>query len=104
MKLDNDHFECCSECFNSLEPSKNDTTRPPTHAIANGFAIGQLPFELKIEGEDTPRQSNLRNRDISDIMHAAVDHQRLYGFTFAFMGGAPHSVKGQAKPLQNITI
>ena len=60
-KLDNDHFECCSECFNSLKTSKKDTTGSPKHAIAYGFSIGHLPFELKIEGEDTtPRQSNLR--------------------------------------------
>ena len=49
-KLDNDHFECCSECCNSLKPSKKDTTGPPKHAIANGFAINHLPLELKIEG------------------------------------------------------
>ena len=58
------------------KPSKKDTRGPPKHAIANGFAIDHLPLELKIEGEDTPRQSNLRNQDINDIMQAAVVCQR----------------------------
>ena len=41
-----------------------------------------------MEGEDTPRQYNLRNQDISDIMQGAVAGQYPYGSIFAFVGGA----------------
>ena len=90
------HFECCSECFNSLKPSKKDAKTPPRHAIANGLAIGHIPSVLMIDGKDEPRQKQGdTNKDFSDIMSAAVSQQRLYGFIFAFMGGAHESVMGQ---------
>ena len=40
---DGDTFECCSQCFSSLKPSKAQVSKnPPKFAIANGFAIGYI--------------------------------------------------------------
>ena len=102
-KLDKSHYEFCLVCSDSLKPSKNDTTGPPKHAIANGFTINHLPIELKIEREDTPMQSNITNQDISDIMQAVLACQHPHTLIFAFIGDAHCSVMGQAKLLQNIT-
>ena len=85
-KVDNDHFECCSEYFNSLDPFKNDTTGPPKDAIANQSAIDHLPLEWKIEGEATPRQSNIRNQDIIGIMQKGSSLPVLTWIDFCFHG------------------
>ena len=46
FKRHDSHFECCSECFNSLKPSKKDTKTSPRHANASGLAIGHIPSVL----------------------------------------------------------
>ena len=94
-QLDENTFECCSECYHSLSTRNKNMTSPPKHAIANDFVIGHLPSELMINGEDKPRRSGLDDKDISDIMSAAISRQRPYGFVFAFMGGAHQSIMGQ---------
>jgi hypothetical protein len=38
------------------QTTKRKKVKPPKNAIANGFAIGHLPSELMITGEDAPRQ------------------------------------------------
>ncbi len=92
-----DNFECCLSCNESLMPSKAKEagSKPPKHAIANGFAIGYIPSNLFIDGESDPRQTGLENKHISDIMCTAIAHQRPYGFIFAFMGSAHQSLMGQ---------
>ena len=67
----------------------------PNHAIANVFAIGHIPSDILIEGEDKPRRQNLTDDQISEIMSAAVARQRPYGFIFAFTGRAHQSVMSQ---------
>ena len=92
----NDCFETCSSCYTSMKPCKTKGTRtPPKHAIANGFVIGHIPSEIAIKGEDGPRQIDLTDQKISEIMCAALARQRPYGFIFAFIGGAHQSVMGQ---------
>ncbi len=90
-------FECCSSCYDRLMPSKiKDTgTKPPKHAIANGFAIGHIPSILFIDGKTDPRQTGLENKHISDIMCTAIARQQRYRFIFAFMGSAHQSMMGQ---------
>ena len=45
-------------------------SKPPKHAIVNGFAIGHLPSELMIEGEDRLRRKNMKNEDVTGIVSA----------------------------------
>ena len=78
---DGENYECCSSCYSILMPSKakDAGTKPPKHAIANGFAIGHIPSDLMIDGEKGLRQHHLANKNISDIMCAAL----AYGFIFS---------------------
>ena len=90
-----DSFECCSACFDALRPSRaKDSNKPPKHAIANGFAFGHVPRVINIKGEDTPRQTDLTNDMIGDIMGPSLAAQRAHGFVFAFTGGAQKSLMG----------
>ena len=75
--------------------AKLANNKPPKNAIANGFAIGHIPSEIMIDGEDGPRQTQLENMKISDVMCTAVSRQRPYGFIIAFLGRAHQSVMGQ---------
>lgn len=84
-----DSFECCSECFSSLKPSKRSLKTPPKHSIANGFAFGTLPSKIVLDGSEVDIPDY-----IPDIMSAAIARQRPYGFIFAFLGGAHKSVSG----------
>ncbi len=70
-------LECCSSCFDSLKPSntKDAGSKPPKHAITNGFAIGNIPSTLLIDDKPEPRQTGLENKHISDIMCAAIARQ-----------------------------
>ena len=94
---EDDNFETCSSCFESMKPSKaQDSKKPPKHAIANGFVIGHIPNRLIVEDEDLRQcKDDLTIDQISDIMGAAVSRQRPYGFIFAFLGGAHQSIMGQ---------
>ena len=56
--------------------AKEAGTKPPKHAIANGFAIGHVSSELFVDGEDAPRQQGLSDVNFSDIMCAAVARQQ----------------------------
>ena len=93
---DGDKFECCASCYSSMNKRLNGKKfKPPKNAIANGFVIGHLPSELMITGEDAPRQLELDESKISELMSAALSTQRSHGFVFAFMGGAHKSLVGQ---------
>jgi len=90
-----DNFECCASCFSSTKPSSAEkSSKPPKFAIANGFAIGHLPSILQIQGEDEPRQIDLDESKLSDLMCVAMSTQRYLGYVFAFTGGAQQSVMG----------
>ena len=96
---DGDKFECCASCYSSMNKRLNGLNgkkfKPPKNAIANGFVIGHLPSELMITGEDAPRQLELDESKISELMSAALSTQRSHGFVFAFIGGAHKSLVGQ---------
>lgn len=93
----NDSFEACSCCNNSLMPSvAKKTTKPPKWSIANGFAFGSIPQSLKIKNVDGEEHfQSIEDHDISDIISAALSIQRPFGYVFAYYGGAHQSIKGQ---------
>ena len=74
------HYSTCSNCYNSMKVKESDN--PPKHAIANGFAIGQVPTRI------------LENDDITEEMCALLAPIRPYAYLFAYSAGAHKSIKG----------
>jgi hypothetical protein len=67
-RLSNGKYECCEACYRSLRPNRVCSGfKPPKHAIANGFAIGYIPSELWICGEENPREFGISDELISDM-------------------------------------
>ncbi len=68
---------------------------PPKFAIANRFAIGSFPREIKFfnkEGQGVTR--NMEDDELTDTLKAMVAPLRLYGCVFAYSGGAQKSLRG----------
>ncbi|KAL7432030.1 hypothetical protein ACHAXM_002882, partial [Skeletonema potamos] len=74
------HFSTCGNCYNSMKDKGSD--KPPRHAIANGFAIGQVPTRI------------LKNEDITEEMCALLAPVRPYAYLFAYSAGAHKSIRG----------
>jgi len=77
------HYSTCSNCYNSMNSTKNKKSdNPPSHAIANGFAIGQVPTRI------------IKNEDITEEMCSLLAPIRPYAYLFAYSGGAHKSIRG----------
>ena len=74
------HYSTCFNCYNSMKVKESDNL--PKHAIANGFAIGQVPTRI------------LKNDDITEEMCALLAPIRPYAYLFAYSAGAHKSIKG----------
>lgn len=79
---DTDEFDACSNCVNGLKSCTRDRESPPRHAIANGFAIGQIP------------ESIIKNEAITELMGAFLAPVRPYAYVFAYSAGAHRSIRG----------
>jgi len=77
------HYSTCSNCYNSMNSMKNKKSdNPPSHAIANGFAIGQVPTRI------------IKNEDITEEMCSLLAPIRPYAYLFAYSAGAHKSIRG----------
>ena len=79
----NDSYMCCSSCARSVRDNKSE--KPPKFAIANGFAVGQIPDSI-IE--------QLTDNEISDILAAMISKYRFLSYVFCYFGGAQKAIKG----------
>ena len=81
---DGDTFECCSQCFSSLKPSKAQVSKKtPKFSIANGFEIGCIPREITTKdanGQDT----TINIDEIDDVMCASLSQQHSYAHVCDF--------------------
>ena len=73
--------------------------KTPKYAITNGFAIGYIPRHITMSGvwENSIGEhveATLPEMGISGLMSATISKQRLYGYCFAFLGGADRSATG----------
>ena len=94
---DSGTYQCCQSCYRSLTSSKREeVVTPPKLAIANGFAIGQIPDVLTYtnrNNESFTRAINL-DSDLDEKMCAAIAPIRPFGFVHAFTGGSQKSITG----------
>ena len=70
--------------------------KPPMWAIANGFAIGQLPNEFAYSDSDGSRHTvkiDIED-DVNDVLRAMLSPSRPYGYVFTFTGGQQKSLRG----------
>ena len=86
----------CGQCRSALRAGNRSSTKPPKFAIANGFAIGEFPEEIKrvnpTSRHDKKRKINIE--DVSDELRALVAPTRPYGCVFAYSGGSHKSIQG----------
>ena len=73
-----------------MRAGNRSSTKPPKFAIANGFAIGKFPEEIKpvnpSSRHDKKRKINIK--DVSDKLRALVAPTRPYNCVFAYPGGS----------------
>ena len=86
----------CGHCCSALRAGNRSSTKPPKFAIANGFAIGEFPEEIKrvnpTSRHDKKRKINIE--DVSGKLRALVAPTRPYGCVFAYSGGSHKSIQG----------
>ena len=88
-------YSCCAYCERDLKKERANP-RPPMWAIANGFAIGQLPNEFTYSDSDGSRHTvkiDIED-DVNDVLRAMLSPSRPYGYVFAFTGGQQKSLRG----------
>eukprot|EP00956_Cyclotella_meneghiniana_P013882 scaffold20351_cov43-Cyclotella_meneghiniana.AAC.2 len=85
-------------CYNSMTSrSKDEKQNPPKFAIANGFVIGHIPrtdltyHDSNGEPQSLPEDFN-PDRDLDDLICAAISPVRPYGYVHAYQGGSQKSI------------
>lgn len=81
----------CESCKISLN---RNYTAPPKYAIANGFAIGHLPVEIKYEKDGQIVTVDVPQALTSDVLCAILSPKRPFAFCISYFGGAHKSVRG----------
>ena len=82
---DGDTFECCSQYFSSLKPSKAQVLKkPPEFAIADGFAIGYISRDITTKGANG-QDTTINIDEIDDGMCASLRRKRPYAYAYAFL-------------------
>ena len=92
-----DEYHCCVSCYNSIvRGNKEERSSPPKFAIANGFAIGYIPREIKRRCPVLNRTHReiIPEKDLDDVICAAISTRRPFGYVFSYIGGAQKSIKG----------
>jgi hypothetical protein len=90
-----DGYATCFACYTGMQPKMASKKTPPKFAIANGFAIGSFPQEIKFfnkEGQRVTRK--VEDDELPDTLKAMVASLRPYGCVFAYSGGAQKSLRG----------
>ena len=86
-------YQCCLSCHTSL---KSKVASCPKYSIANGFAIGHVPswlhFKNKNEEEVSVRFD--AEKDLTDLLCAAISPVRPFGYVHAYSGGCQKQIKG----------
>ncbi len=68
---------------------------PPKFSIANGFAIGSFPQEIKFFNQEGQRVTRkVEDDELTYKLKAMVAPLRPYGCVFAYLGGAQKSLRG----------
>ena len=97
-RLHHNGYECCESCYRSLAVTKKESTEynHPKYAIANGFAIGHIPLMISFVGKNGELHTREINaeRDLSDLICAAISPVRPYGYVHAYTAGSQKSIKG----------
>jgi hypothetical protein len=91
------HYICCTSCYSSLMKSKNDELcNPPKFSIANGFAIGHIPYVLKFKNKLGELQEKPIDPEkaLDDIFSAAISPVRPFGYVHAYTGGSQKCITG----------
>ncbi len=96
-RLHQNGYDCCESCYRSLIVTKKESTEynPPKYAIANGFAIGHISLMISFvrkNGELRTREINAE-RDLSDLICAAISPVRPFGYVHAYTAGSQKSIK-----------
>jgi hypothetical protein len=92
-------YTCCTSCYHSIiRGNKEERSSPPKFAIANGFAIGYIPEQIQKRKKGANGGILFRNivpeKDLSDLVCAAISTNRPFGYVFSYVGGAQKSIKG----------
>ena len=91
---------CCGSCYNSMTSrSKDEKQNPPKFAIANGFVIGHIPRTDLTYHDSNGQPQSLPDkfdpeRDLDDLICAAISPVRPYGYVHAYQGGSHKSITG----------
>ena len=86
-------YECCVSCYTSL---RSNVQSCPKYSIANGFAIGHLPSWLHYK-DSSNEDVSVRfdpEKDLSDLLCAAISPVRPFGYVHAYSGGCQKKIKG----------
>ena len=85
----------CMSCRASLRPKHEDSVKPPKYAIANGFAIGEFPHQIRRQKPTlTATTRSVDIGELTDEIKAILAAVRPYGYVFAYSGGAQKSISG----------
>eukprot|EP00956_Cyclotella_meneghiniana_P030552 scaffold77192_cov37-Cyclotella_meneghiniana.AAC.6 len=90
-------YSCCVSCYNSLRNTTRKDEIIPKFAIANGFAIGSFPSQIKrtsCDDEHNPCRTIDEDIDPNESIRALVPPIRPYGYVFAYTGGSHQSIRG----------
>ena len=97
-RLHHNGYECCKSCYRSLAVTKKEINEynPPRYAIANGFAIGHIPLMISFVGKNGELHTREidAERDLSDLICAAISPVRPFGYVHAYTAGSQKSIKG----------
>ena len=86
-------YQCCTSCLTSL---RSNVESCPKFSIANGFAIGHIPSMLNFKDKNNEPVSVAfdAERDLTDLLCAAISPVRPFGYVHAYSGGCQKQIKG----------
>ena len=91
-RVSRDTYPICIECNSEMKTRHKSSSKPPTFAIANGFAIGWFPD--KIRSINRGITDTVMGIHINPVMKAMLAPVRPYGWVFQHFGGCQKSILG----------